>query len=58
MLASPSPQILMTLRMRSADGEWPEGAISSSDMLSRVNSTVSEPSPWLRQDGARPSSVS
>src|SRR5882757_10706549 len=52
MLASPSPQMLITERMRSAVGEAPAGAISSSVMLSRVKSTVSAPSLWLRHDGA------
>ena len=56
MLASPSPQTLITPRMRSAVGEWPAGAISSSVILSRVNSTVSAPSLAPRQDGAHPSS--
>jgi hypothetical protein len=56
MLASPSPQVFMTLRMRSAVGEWPAGAISSSVMLSRVNRVVSAPSVRLCQEGLRPSS--
>jgi hypothetical protein len=56
MLASPSPPILITVRMRSAVGEVPAGAISSSVMLSRVKSTVSAPSFAPRHDGARPSS--
>ena len=53
---APRPRCLITSRMRSAVGELPAGAISSSVMLSRVNSTASEPSLWLRQEGLRPSS--
>ena len=56
-LASPSPCAASTLRIRSALASLPAGAISSSDMLSSVNSTRSAPSPLLRQAGARANSV-
>ena len=40
MLARPSPQSLITSRIRRAVVNSPDGAINSSDMLSSVNSTV------------------
>jgi hypothetical protein len=57
MLARPSPCLAMTARIRSAVTLKPFGAISSSVMLSSVNSMRSAPSPALRHAGAQPSSV-
>jgi len=57
-LASPSPCAASTARMRSAAAPSPDGAISSSVVLSSVNSTRSAPSPLFRQAGARANNVS
>ena len=56
-LASPSPCSAITLRIRSAVAPSPAGDISSSVMLSSVNSTRSAPSPLLRHAGVRANSV-
>jgi hypothetical protein len=57
MLASPSPCVARTLRIRSAFASSPLGAINSSVVLSSVNSTRSAPSPLFCHAGERANKV-